>query len=374
MRKWMMLIVCLAVMFAACGSNPSPEEPKPTDLQIDLLEAMDATGIECIEPNGTSVYIIGVKRDKNKPQRERIVAVYDLNKGGVTVLSRDDSPVDYAYNLSAYHSNDGMDTVFTGSEIFTVKDSEILSIQEIGDEYAREPFVDLKNNRMMYVGQDDLAVYLHDFDDTDGTQDKKIYEASVLANEDGTEKILFPYNPKFSDQGDKILFGTAIGEAGSYQNVVICDTDGEILAQTDTLPIQADFLDFLWYRDGFFTLEITDAFDGSPSGNATIFTRYDAEGRQTGRMVFECIALSCQRKVYPDTDLYAFGYDKDGATGLALYDIGQDRVSSVYETENYIVSPTVSPDGERVLWVENGVLHIRDVASLVDSQSIHVIE
>jgi len=359
-------------MFTACGSNPSPEEQDSTDLQIDLLEPMDATNIEYLEPNGTSVYIIGVKRDKSKPQRERIVAVYDLNKGGVTVLSRDDSPTDNAHNLSVHHSDDGTDTVFTGSEIFTVKDSEILSIQEIGDEYAREPFADPGNNRMVYVGQDDLAVYLHDFDD--GAQDIKIYEASALASGEETEKILFPYNPKFSDQGDKILFGTAIGEAGSYQNVVICDTDGEILAQTDTLPIEADFLDFFWYHDGFFTLEMTDAFDGSPSGNATIFTRYDAAGRQTGRTVFECVALSCQRKAYPDTDLYAFGYDKDGATGLALYDMEQDRISSVYETENYIISPTVSPDGERVLWAENGVLHVRDVASLVDSQSIHVIE
>jgi len=374
MRKWLMLFVCLAVVLSACSSNSSPEEPDSTDLQIDLLEPMDATNIEYIEPNGNTVYIIGAKRDKSKPQRERIVAVYDLNKGSVTVLSRDDSPVDYAYNLSVHHSDDGTDTVFTGSEIFTVKDSEILSIQEIGDEYAREPFADLENNRMVYVGQEDLAVYLHFFDDADGAQDIKIYESSVLANEDGTKSFFFPYSPKFDDRGDKILFGTAKDDVALYQNMVICDTDGEILAQTDALPIQADFLDFFWYHDGFFTLEITDAFDGSPSGNATIFTRYDAEGRQTRKTIFECVALSCQRKVYPDTDLYAFGYDKDGATGLALYDMEQDRVSSVYETENYIVSPTVSPDGERVLWVENGVLHVRDVASLVDSQSVHVIE
>ncbi|HNW04075.1 MAG TPA: hypothetical protein PKI76_01655 [Oscillospiraceae bacterium] len=372
-KKLLLAAFAVTIAFTACSTDTSrPESPK-TDLQINLVEQMDATGIEYMEPHGNRVYIIGAKRDKSKPQRELIYAICDLDTEKVEVIYRDFSPIDGAWNMSVYQDDTGKDTVFTGQKILTAKDAKLLSSQDLNEEYKREAYLDLANNQIVFVGEDDLNLYFRALNDSDDIQSRIIYASSTITDENGDARTLFPYHPKFNDRGDKILFGVAIDEASFYQNVILCDTGGEILAQTDTLPIYADFLDFLWYHDGFFTLEITDAFDGTPSGHATIFTRYDAECRQTGRTVLECVALSCQRRVYPDTDLYAFGYEKDGVTGLALYDIGQDRVSSVYETENYIVSPTVSPDGERVLWVENGMLIVKDVASLVDSQAIDMI-
>lgn len=384
MRKLLLLVIIVSAIFTACSSgtpytessvSDSPyKQSDTTDFQIDLLSEIDATGIEYIEPNGDFVYIIGVKREKSQPQRELIYAVYDLSKNHIHVLHRDLSSIDGAHNMSVYQNSFNEISIFTGQNILKAQDNQLISIQELDKKFKREAFLDIKNNQMVYINESDLNLYLRRIDEDVNAQPRKLYSSSRIVDEDGIEHILFPYNPRLNNQGDKVLFGVAKDDTNSYQNVMIYDIYEEETAQTENLPINADFLDFLWYEDSFITLEITDSLDGSPSSVGTIFTQYDSSGKYMKKTVLDVMALSCQRKLYPDVGIYVFGYSKNDKGGLALYDIEKNEAYTIYQSDNYIVSPTVSPDGEKILWVENGTLHIKGVASLAYSQSIKVLD
>lgn len=383
MKKLFMMSILIAVVLAGCTPSIPNSESEPEHslndgaiasyTSVNLLTEIDATGIEYIEPTQDSIYIIGVKRDKSLPQRELIYAVYDLNTNSIDVIHRDYSPIDGAHNMSVYHNEHGETSIFTGQKILTTKDSDLISELEIPEKYKREVFVDMKHDQLVYVDENDLNLYLHAVDHAE-SQPKKIYESSHTMDEDGNEHILFPYNPRFNYQGDKVLFGIAEDDTSSYQKVMIYDIPSGEIVQTDDLTIYADFLDFLWYNDGFITLEITDYLGESLPTGGTIFTQYDAEGKLLKRTVLDCMALSCQRKFYSDTGLYAFGYRKNDSGGLAIYDIDKKDIYSIHQSDDHIVSPTVSNDGKKVLWVENGTLHINAISSLTQSRPIGFLD
>ena len=379
-KLWLPLILAVALL-TACDSNVpnisdaadlTDAKSEAMDLQIDLLGQMDATNIEYIEPAGNAVYIIGVKRDKSQPQRELIYAVCDLDTQRVDVIARDYASIDGAHNMSVYEAAPGKSLLFTGQKILTLQDNKLISSEELEEQYKREAFLDLQHHQMVYVDESDLNLYLRRMDND--TLPIVIYKSSRVVDDDGNEHTLYPYNPRIHREGNKVLFGIAQDDTSSYQNVAVYDINTGAIYKTENLPIYADFLDFLWYPDHFITLEITDSLEGSPPGVGTIFTQYDAVGNFIKRTVLNCMALSCQRKIYPDNTLYAFGYSQNDKGGLALYDIEKNEVSSIYQSENYMVSPTVSPDGKKVLWVENGTLYVKEVASLIDSLSIEIIK
>lgn len=369
MKKTMITLSIFFIIFiVGCSTNVNPPEHNssvtipelPMSIsKIELLEVMDATNLLYIEPlDENTVYTIGSKRDKSLPALELVYGVCSLDTGNVSVLHREIISTDWAENMNVFADESGEIKLFTGQQILTVDNSKVTDIKNVVDDQS-EVSVHLGDNKMVFIEDTPPSLYYGVL----GSNDNKIliFESKEVEIEN-QKTVLFPFGPQLNNAGDKILYGTALHDASLYQAVVISSIDGEQLAKTEQLPINSDYLHMLWYKDGFITLEQTDSYEHSPTGLATIFTKYNENAEEQNRIVLNGNSLAFQRKFYPNTTLFAFSYKTESTNGLALWDASTEQAYYVCDIDGRVLSPTVSPNGKRILWFNNGCLYFENIA------------
>lgn len=366
---------CLAgiIMLTGCSEqsvSQNQEMSEPSDsamIEIDLLEAMDATNIEYLEPiDEDTVYLIAAKRDKSLPQRELVYGVCNLNDKSVSVIHRAFVPIDWAYNISVARQGQTVD-MFTGQQSLVIEDGVLVSAENVS-EGKYEVYVDLKNDKMVYTEGQPPSLF---FSDVSGGGAVQIDTYQEIKDKEGKDAVLYPYNPKL--QEGKILYGVTKDDTSLYQTVRIADTTGTILAETSQLKIRADYLDLLWNGNGFMTLESTDVYEKSLNGMATVIVQYDSLAKELTETAFEGMAISCQRKIYPGSPLYAFGYQNNDIKGVAVYNIPLNQAYFIQSVEGHVISPTTTPSGSRIIWAANGAIHFIYVSDLEQSQALPII-
>lgn len=360
-------IILFLIILCGCsskGTQPSTSEmlpPSPTssseisEVKIELLDAIDATNLSYLEPlDDNTVFIIGAKRDKSLPKRELIYAVCFLDTGKVSVLHREIISINWADNMDVYTDEMGKIKLFTGQQILTIDNFNVENIKKVVDQQY-EVFVDLKNDKMVFTDGVPPSLYYS----TIGEDNRTLIFESKEVEFEGKNADIFPYSPQLNKNGDKILYGTTIDDTSHYQSVAISSVDGSMLAETDQLPINADYLDMLWYKDGFITIEVAENYNNSPTGLAMLLTEYNSDAEEVNKMVLHGISLgqNYQRKIYANNSLFAFSYKTDSTNGLALWNVATWKIYYVRNVEGYVLSPTVTPDGSKLLWFNNGFLY-----------------
>lgn len=377
MRKnFLSLALCISLLICGCSLRQNstfsgtiesssaeliaPSTTEQSAIKIELFEAMDVTNIEYIEPyDENTVYLIGAKRDKSLPSRELVYALCTLDTGEVSVLHREIIPIDWAYNMAVYRTENENIKLFTGQQILSIDDKKVVHVERPVKEQHYEAFVDLETNQMVYTEGEPPSLFYSAV----GSDDNILIFEAERVEIDGNEASLFPYCPRLNRTGDKILYGTALDDTSQYQTVAIRSIDGKLISETEKLDIKADFLDMLWYNDGFITLELTDSYETSPTGLATIFTKYDEMSKEISESVLYGMALSCQRKFYANTPMYAFAYKTDKANGIALWDTSSNQAYYVQDVDGHVLIPTVTPSGSKILWSNHGYLFASALSS-----------
>ena len=272
---------CLGIMLAGCslenGINIDKSNNQlPETQEIMLLESLDATNLHYIEPyDENTVYIVASKKSEEIPGREMVYAVCSLDTGETNVLYREIISKDGAESVDIYASSDNEIKLFTGQQLLTLNGQDVVDIQNIIDD-EQGVSMNLEKGAMAYISQLPPSVFYKSVNDNNEIEIAKSEELEI----DGETVTLYPYIVRLKESGDKLLYGTAIETAGLYQTICICSTDGTLLAETEQLDINSDYLDILWCGDDFITIETTDSYTLSPTGFATILTRYNEKAEK----------------------------------------------------------------------------------------------
>ncbi|MEG0943714.1 MAG: hypothetical protein RSF86_08790 [Angelakisella sp.] len=374
-------VLCLALILCACTNLsvptsskidiqasgdinqalPQPSENSLNISKISLSKEMDISDIDFIVPcNSNTVYILGRKKGQElaKDENELVLAVYNIETAVVHVLYRGPYRTNNIENMAVYRDEDGIDTVFTGQKMFVVNNGKLVSMSNWEKKCQREAFVNLKHKKMVYVDSETLDMYYFDMETEDNTL---IYEAEAFASMEESRAALYPYNVRLSGDSNKILYQTARGNAMFYEHVITTSPTGKNLSKTDLLPVKGLYLNAVWYEDGFITIETTDQSNSAPLGMATFFTQYDSMGKVKSSLSVECLITAMQPKFYENNPWLAFEHQTDETKILSLYNAIEEKIYNVHKSDNYFVSPTVTPNGKRVLWAENEKLCYMEV-------------
>lgn len=353
---------CLGIVLAGCslenGINiDKSNDQLPETQEIVLLESLDATNLHYIEPyDENTAYIVASKKFEKTPEREMVYAVCSLDTGETNVLYRETISKDGAENIDVYASSDNEIKLFTGQQLLTLNGQDVVDIQTIiNDEQGVS--MNLEKGAMAYISQLPPSVFYKSVNDNNEKEIVKSEELEI----DGETVTLYPYIVRLKESGDKLLYGTAIETAGLYQTIGICSTDGTLLAETEQLDINSDYLDILWCGDDFITIETTDSYTQSPTGFATILTRYNEKAEEIDRIILHGIAENYQREIFSGSSLFALTYRTDSSNGLILWNTSTGDVYYICDEDEYILSPTVTPNGSKLLWFHNGSLCVKTI-------------
>lgn len=366
-RKWT-LLVCIIFTISLIGcsfkDNLAVEQNNGLSTsalfvqeKIPLLKTMDATSLRCIEPYDKNIiYLTASKKDGKQMGQEFVYATYSLSTKEIIPIHREVVSSDGIKNTDVYQVSEHKTKFFTGQQLFTLENNKVININNItGDKYSVS--VNLQNDTMVYIDKEPPSIFYKSINDKNGNEIIKSKEIEA----EGKKSILFPYLAQLNKEGNKIIYGKAIDSAGLYQTVCICSTDGTLLAETNQLDINADYLDVLWYDDGFITIETTDCYISSPTGLATILTKYNENAEETNRTVLHGVASNYQREFFPNMPLFAFSYQTDSTNGLAIWDAETGSAYYVCDMDGYNLSPTITPEGEKLLWLNDDSLYVENI-------------
>ncbi|MFA9381183.1 MAG: hypothetical protein ACERKO_08990 [Acetanaerobacterium sp.] len=376
MKNTIILVMIAALLLTSCaadkGVGDSSELMMPTEplsnlsntsiadnsgdsvYRVAIMDTLDATSIRRIKIlNNSTAFIIAVKRDKSKGQLEVILAKCNLSEKKVNSLFRTYMSCDGNENMRVAESIDGQETVFSGRGIWVNN----TGYQPLPD-FVPEASYHIHNHQYAYVNSETLDLYIGNMETGLSRLIYKSAKAETESDQEDIMKIIQPYMPIISEDGQKVLF--QLIEYESYKKVVCCDMVGTILGETPQLDVRADSLQTFWMGDRFFTVESTDSSKDTITNDATYITVYNYDGTVEKTFNYESAISSIQNEKYPEHSLLAFNLEKGlPDSNKDIYQLGIINMESgdactVYETENVIISPTVSPDGSKVVWVEDG--------------------
>lgn len=336
----------------------------------DVLKAMDITNIIKLVPlNDNEIYIIGAKRDDAFEQREIVYGALSLEEKKATVFHREFISIDGAENSAVQINNDGLTEFFTGQKILILDGYNLIDIQPVAVG-KKESFVDLKQKELAVIENENLVLYLKSLDESDEKQ-TVICEPEKY-NKNGKESTLFPFSPKIYE--DKIIYGIAEDDTMYYKKIVISDFGGGIISETGDLEVKADHIFFYFKEDGFITIETADSLPDGTEKEVTFFTEYSNNGKSISEQAVSGIYLDGQGKMYDGCSLYAYAYSNDSDSGIAVYDFYKKAAYKIRAAEGYVISPTVTPSGKRIVWAHNGMIFFEDINNTEERESIENIK
>lgn len=341
------------------GSSLSENSAEPKQ-SFPILEPLDATNIWRIKPlDSTTVFVTAVKRVNRKTgEQDFILAQCDLQKKEVKSLYRSDSVnMDGIQNLRAIRIDDGSIAVFIGQGVFTITGEKVI-YQLINPAGIARTSYHIQSEKYVYVDDNTQELRLIDMN----TQQSKTLYQPEITREGERIRGTVPYAPVFSEDGQRVLFQLVTNvEATIYEKVECIDLDGNVLGQTMQIETRhADSLGTFWQGEDFFTLEATASSEDTQSGLATYVTIYNLDGTIKKGFNYECAISTLQNEAYLEHPLRAFSLDswstEDGLAKLGILNMDTGEGYTVYNSKGAILSPNITPDGTKVIWIEDGNL------------------
>lgn len=377
--KSVLVIFSILIIFCGCSTNhlgnnenhygqdedTSIDNITPTN-SISLLESLDITDVICLEPlNDDTIYIIGAKRDSAFPQREVVFAVCNIENQETVVLHREFTSIDGYENACVYLNEDGYVEFFTGQQIITVSENKAIKFELIASG-QKEVFVDLSTGDYATIDTNNNLYFCSN----GNTQ--KIYESEKKADSSGNLYTYIPYSVQYKNQ--KLLFGIAKNSSMNYKNIVISDDNGNIISDTGKLEIKADHIFFYWTDSGFVTIETSNYLPDGTEKEMTFFTEYNNEGKIISEKVISGTYLDGQGKMYDGSSFYAYAFKNGSDFGVAIYDFYDETAYQIEIVEGYVISPTITPSGNKVIWANNGSVFFEDINNIKSNTIIENIK
>lgn len=378
--KKMIIIVMTALLLSSCtywqGKENLPElqtsspsssgvQPVSEDItepvnRLNVLNTLDATDVWTLKALDSSViYIAAIKRiDSATGRQEFVLARCNLQDKSVKVLFRDEEESTMSIeNMRVAKLKDGLEAVYTGESMFIFKEGKVTQ-KPIPSAALYVSSYNIGSGRLVYVDSDTLELCL---EDGSSKQPKTLFKSiKTKENTEDNMNTIYPYDPLISEDGGRVLFELVQYEAQRYQKVISCDTEGNELGETAQLEIRADSLQTFWMGQKFFTAEVTDSSEDTPSKLATYITVFNLDGTVDKTYNYECDMSTIQNETYEEHSLLAFSHsenlpgDQGFKESIGIIDINTGKADIVYETNKVITSPSVSPDGTHLIWEENG--------------------
>lgn len=394
MKKYLCLCLCLLfILMAGCSPEienneldvdidspveiydnedvvPDKEQNTPQSSKegINILEAMDITNIIKLIPlNDNEIYIIGAKKDDSFEQREIVYGVLSLEDKKTEVFHREFTSIDGAHNAAVQMNNDGLTEFFTGQKILILDGYNLIDSKPIAIE-KKESFVDLKQKKIVAIEHEDLVLYLRSFDE----EQIVIYKPEEYMDEKGKEHILFPFSPRIYE--DRIIYGIAEDDTMRYKKIIVSDFTGNVLCEMDELENRSDNIFFYFKESDFVTIETSDYLPDGTEKEMTFFTEYNSKGEIISEKVVSGIYLDGQGKMYDGCALYAYAFKNGSDFGVAIYDFYDETAYQIEIVEGYVISPTITPSGNKVIWANNGSVFFEDINNIKSNTIIENIK
>ena len=81
-----------------------------------------------------------------------------------------------------------------------------------------------------------------------------------------------------------------------------------------------------------------------------------------------------QEKMFDGCSLYAYAYAIGSDSGVAVYDFYNKTAYRIKAADGYIISPTVTPSGKRVVWANGGAVFFEDINDLEAKEIIEAVK
>lgn len=389
MKKIICLFLCLLFVFItgcspkaehnssesikeSTSSNTEQNIAESTDGGFYISEALDITNIIRLIPlNEREIYVIGAKRDKAFEQREIVYGVLNIEEKESAVLHREFTSVDGAENSAVQINSDGLTEFFTGQKILVFDGYNLVDTQPVAVD-KKESFVDLKQKKLAVIENESLILYLKSLAEGDEKQ-TAIYKPEKRET-DGKEYILFPFSPKIKIYENRIIYGVAEDNTMNYKKIVVSDFDGKVIGEIGDLEIRADNIFFYFSENGFVTVETSDHLTDGTEKEVTFFAEYSEEGKIISEQTINGVLLDGQEKMFDGCSLYAYAYAIGSDSGVAVYDFYNKTAYRIKAADGYVISPTVTPSGKRVVWANGGAVFFEDINDLEAKEIIEAVK
>ncbi len=260
------IMMVLLVFFMGCNDNssdtntPQPSsgefenaqsdsevEQLPQEISSDKMKIENVTqtigatfidGIEFVDSN--NAYIIASNKDNTQDDTmEHIIAHCTIDTGRLNVVYRGYEGRPSYKNFSADKLEDGTHVIFTEKVLLYIQDNNVEAIP-LHEHYAKEPYYNIKTNRLSYVNPESLNLHLLDL----------LYETDmILFDVSGMENKVVQV-PKLNAQGTAILFQQSNSAIYGHEKLIAVDLSGNILADIN-LDFVVGELQHFWTNDGF---------------------------------------------------------------------------------------------------------------------------
>lgn len=277
-------------------------------------------------------------------------------------------------------------TTGSATQVFAEESKHFISIYQ--SVYRQEEFIISKRNGDIiklnnWEIQELEELDLHNLTSTRNLLDGSFYfttkENKIVQDSNGEQTVLYtikneegkprqyPRVPSVSPNGDKLVFSIMVGNALSHKTVVIDLTSLDVkeIPQPMIMPV------YFWLEGEFFAMENTDI---GAKGITNFYKGYDLqkvhtetfnENSLTGYCDYNSrkYGLGSNGKLIPL--IYNFDNDKERVYQLTILNKGLEE-KIVYTTTKHIQMATLSPDGDRVIFLRtsNTVENMYDIVIL----------